>query len=160
MKKFALIVLALVLVGGLAFAVITPWGLRLGGNFLAYNAVQAALAKHGARFLECIQYKNFDEAAGFHSKDDRKKANIPQLIERLFKVKPEFLDIRRIDVTRVTVDSAGSRARTYFRANVELLNSLQNPKEQKERKERDVEGILYWKKQDGEWRLDLQSSLR
>lgn len=157
MKKFAAIVAILALLGGALLFSSVPRGGGLIGMFMDEDTRE--LYKLAKGFLEAIQYKDFKHAATFHNKKDQEKVNIGQLIERLFKIKPEFLNIRDLEVTRVTIDSSGKRARTFFTSNVEFLNSLQG-KKQKERKHNDNEGVLYWHKENGEWKLKLESSLR
>ncbi len=112
-----------------------PLGALLGGNDIA---VLEDLTRH---FLEDLQYKDFDKAGTYHTFLDQAKVEIPALIERLFQVKPEVLNIRDFKITDVTIDESGQRARTFFNANMELLNTAHDGNPNEERK---VEGILYW----------------
>lgn len=102
-------------------------------------------------FMEAIKFKDFKGAADFSAPDARATADIPKLIERLFQVKPELLQIDNIELVDASVDSTGKRARTKLKTDVKLLNSdeLRHP-----------EVMLYWKKgEKGEWWMDLASSL-
>jgi hypothetical protein len=157
MKKFAALVLVMIVLGGLALVARPP---SLADLFLDKDGKE--LLKLAQSFLESIQFKDFETASKFHNLVDQKKADIPLLIERLFQIKPEFLNIRDLKVTKVDIDSTGRRARTFFNANVEMLNSLREKKDgDVERDEKDTEGILYWQKEDdGRWVLKLESSLR
>ncbi|MBI3926191.1 MAG: hypothetical protein HY319_11670 [Armatimonadetes bacterium] len=102
-------------------------------------------------FLEDIQFKDFEKASSYHSAEDRKKVNIPKLIERLFAVKPEFLDIMRYELVKVDVDRSGNRARVKTHTVVKILNTG-------EIKEPDI--IFYWYKDPAEgWVMELESSL-
>ena len=103
-------------------------------------------------FLEDIKFKDFKAAAQYSTPEDRDKADIPALIERLFQVKPEVLQIDNIELMAVDVDSTGKRARTKLKTDVKLLNTneLKHP-----------EVLLYWKEgADGKWFMDLASSLQ
>ena len=127
-------------------------------------------------FLEDLQYKDFDRAATYHTFADQGNADIPNLIERLFLMKPEQLNIRDIRIVSVDLDRGGSRARTFFKTTVEQLNSTGKSREETNR-EREVEGILYWHRRPAEegyakgqapveeigterWFMMLESSLR
>jgi hypothetical protein len=103
------------------------------------------------QFWESIQYKDFDAAADLHSEADRKDADIAGMIERKFHIKPENLNVKSIDVRQVEINSSGKRARSLTRVEVDVLNvKAEKPP---------VEAMLYWKKEDGHWYLDLKSSL-
>lgn len=159
MKKFLVVALLLVLLGGGLLFAMSKGSLTSGLMGLVLDEDEKQLFELAKGFLEAIQYKDFSTAAGFHNEDDEKKVDIPKMIESLFKVKPEVLNIRDLKVTRVTVDSTGKRARTFFDSNIEFLNSLQR-KQDKDRKNKNVEGVLYWQKEKGQWQLKLESSLR
>lgn len=145
MKK-VMLVLGVLILGGVALLVgMGQGGVNLGGMSWAWNSEKAVLEEKARSFLEDLQYKDFKKAASYHTFNDQKKADIPKLIERLFQVKPEQLNIRNIRVTEVTLDRSGDRARTFFTATTEVLNSNRGKKD-KPNEERDVEGILYWHK--------------
>jgi hypothetical protein len=110
------------------------------------------LGELARRFLEAVRFKDFESAAGFSSPEDRKEADIPKLIERLFQVKPELLQLDNIELLAADIDETGARARTKLKADVKLLNTseLRHP-----------EVLLYWKKaQGGPWYMDLANSLQ
>lgn len=161
LKKVLTIAAILAVLGGLALTARIPAGLGLSTLVGMLDEDKQKLIEQARAFLEAIQYKDFEKAASFHNEIDRAKADIPALIERLFKVKPELLNIRDLQVTGVDIDSTGTRARTFFNTNIEFLNSLRNPKDDPDRKQRDTEGVLYWQKNEaGTWDLKLESSLR
>jgi hypothetical protein len=141
------ILLLLLLVVGLGLAAY----LVLGGKTSLYKSEHHLLKAKTARFFECIKFKEFGEAAAFHDAEDQKKANIPKLIEDLFSVPPEQLDIQEITVLFAEIDSTGILAKTKTRCVVHLLNS---------KEVRKPEVILYWRKQSGKWYLKLESSLK
>lgn len=144
MKKVAIAsVLLLVVALGLLIG-LKPYGFDLFGVAKVWDPEQAIVYEKAERFLEALKYKDFATAAAFHNWEDEQKADIPKLIERLFKVKPEQLNIRDVKITGVDFDEGHQRARTHFTAITELLNSTQNDEEQN--REREVEGILYWHK--------------
>jgi hypothetical protein len=143
MKKIAIaLVLVLVLAIGLLVG-LRSYGLSLFGKTFAWNQEVAELERLAKLFLTDLQYKDFDKASMYHTFVDKGKANIPKLIERLFQVKPEVLNIRDFEVVKVDMDPDGKRARTFFRSTMEILNTA---KDDKPNKEREVEGILYWHK--------------
>ncbi len=109
------------------------------------------IRSHALSFMEDIQFKDFDKAASYHSPEDRKKVNIPKLIERVFKIKPELLDIMEFSIMDATLDSSRERGRVKMTAKVHLLNSdkIKNP-----------ELIFYFHKKNGDWYMELESSLK
>lgn len=102
-------------------------------------------------FLEDIRFKDFAKAARYHSIEEQKVVDIPQLIENIFKVKPELLDIMRYEVLSVELDSTQTRGRVKTRTVIKLLNTDEI---------REPEIIFFWDKhpQQG-WVMRLQSSL-
>ena len=56
-----------------------------------------------------MQFKDFGKAATYHSEEDQESVDIPKLLERLFKIKPEFLDIMKYEITDVDIDKNGIR---------------------------------------------------
>ncbi len=86
-------------VSGGAFSTL---GLALGGD-------RGALRRIAVSFLEDIQFKDFVSAAGYHAPDIRGDVDIPFLLQRLFTVRPEALDIMDYDVVFAEIDSGGPR---------------------------------------------------
>ncbi len=126
----------------------------LGGNptAVSFSPDSRVLREKTMRFLEDIRFKDFAAAAACHSPEDQKRVDIPVLIERIFQIKPEFLDLMRYEVSGVDMDSTGLRARVRTHSSVKILNTG-------EIRQPDV--ILYWQKAaDGNWYLKLESSLR
>ncbi len=153
MKKAvtALLVLALLLGGYLTVAHISggafsTLGLLLGGD-------RGELRRVALQFLEDIQFKDFVSAAGYHAPDVQDSIDIPFLIQRLFTVRPEALDIMDYDVAFAEIDSGGLRARVKLRVKVKLLLKALI-------KEQDV--ILYFQRDsvDDPWYMKLEDSLR
>jgi hypothetical protein len=101
--------------------------------------------------MEDIKFKDFNKAASYHSPEDQEEVDIPKLMERLFKIKPELLDVMEYSILDSTLDSTGTRGRVKMKAKVNVLNSgkIKNP-----------EFILYYKKEGDEWFMELESSLR
>ena len=102
------------------------------------------------RFLECLKFKEFEEAGMFHSPDEADKADIPNLIWEMFKIKHEQLDIQSWEEPIIEIDSTGQLAVTKTRTKVKVLNSNEI---------RDTEINFYWKKREGKWYMYLRSSL-
>ena len=153
MKKvvMAVLVLSLLLGGYLTVAHISggafsTLGLLLGGD-------RGDLRRVALAFLEDIQFKDFTSAAGYHSPETRDSVDIPFLIQRLFTVRPEALDIMDYEVVFAEIDESGLRARVKMRVTVKLLlNALIN--------EREV--ILFFEREtvNDPWYMKLEDSLR
>ncbi len=153
MKKvvMAVLVLSLLLGGYLTVAHISggafsTLGLLLGGD-------RGDLRRVALAFLEDIQFKDFVSAAGYHSPETRDSVDIPFLIQRLFTVRPEALDIMDYEVVFAEIDESGLRARVKLRVTVKLLlNALIN--------EREV--ILFFERDtvNDPWYMKLEDSLR
>jgi hypothetical protein len=153
MKKVvvAVLVLSLLLGGYLTVAHISggafsTLGLLLGGD-------RGELRRVALAFLEDIQFKDFTSAAGYHSPETRDSVDIPFLIQRLFTVRPEALDIMDYEVVFAEIDESGLRARVKMRVTVKLLlNALIN--------EREV--ILFFERDtvNDPWYMKLEDSLR
>lgn len=152
MKKIAVIFGGLLAVAVVLLVFSSRHGLSLGGVAVSASPEAAQLEGYAKKFLEDIQFKDFEKAASYHSREDRKKVNIPQLIERMFGIKPEMLDIMRFEVVKVQVDSTGKRAKVKTKTTVKLLNTSEI---------RDVEIMLYYFKDPAEgWVMELESSLQ
>lgn len=143
MKKVGIALLLVLVLAVTALVGFKSYGFKFMGFSYAWNQELAELDRLARSFLQDLQFKDFDKAGKYHDLVDQGKANIPQLIERLFQVKPELLNIRDFEIVKVDLDDDGKRARTFFRSNLELLNTAEG---EKPNKEKQVEGILYWHK--------------
>jgi len=120
-------------------------------NMLTFLSKDVSIIqKFALSFFEDLKFKDFDSAAKYHSLKDQKKVNIPKLIEKLFQVKPEFLDIMEYKILETSLDSSKKRARVKMKTKVNILNSgkIKNP-----------EVILYFHKKGEKWYMELESSL-
>jgi hypothetical protein len=150
MRKLWLLVL--VLLGIFVYSQCTHYGIVLGPFRLTLTPERLEVEVSMRRFLEDIQFKDFTHAATFHTAEDRKLRNIPQLIEDKFKIKPELMDIRDFEILRVEPMSTGQRAKVLTKVFVKVLNINEPVKE--------MDAVFFFKKQpDGKWYMDLQSSL-
>lgn len=153
MKKAVTALLLLAVLGGgylgaahLSGGAFWTVGLALGGD-------RGALRRIALSFLEDIQFKDFVSAASYHAPDVRDSVDIPFLIQRLFTVRPEALDIMDYEVVFAEIDSGGLRARVKLRVKVKLLlNAVVE--------EREI--ILYFQRDrvDAPWYMKLEDSLR
>jgi len=104
-------------------------------------------------FLEDVQFKDFVSAAAYHAPDLIEGVDIPFLLQRLFAVKPEALDIMDYDIVFAELDSSNLRGRVKARVKVKLLldESI-----------REKEFILYFDRDsvDDPWYMKLEDSLR
>lgn len=121
-------------------------GLPLGGD-------RGLLRRTALSFMEDIQFKDFDQAASYHAPELIETVDIPYLIQRLFAVRPEALDIMGYEVLFAEMDSSDLRARVKLRVRAKLLAN--------ERIE-ERELILYFYRDDrsSPWFMKLEDSLR
>ena len=96
---------------------------RLFNLFNFYPGTAKIIEETTMSFMEDIQFKDFDKAATYHDPEDQKKHDIPKLIERLFKIKPELLDIMEYKIMESTLDSSGNRGRVKVQTKVHRLNT-------------------------------------
>lgn len=151
-RKVLLIFALLALVAVVLLVFSSRTGLEVGGVSVAVSDDAREIEQKTLDFLEDIRFKDFQKAASYHSTADRSKVNVPDLIERIFLVKPEFLDILRYEVLAVELDRSKTRGRVKTRTVVKILNTG-------EVKEPEV--IFYWHKDPREgWVMKLESSLR
>ena len=122
----------------------TP-GLDLGGE-------RGHLRRLSQSFIEDVQFKDFDKAGSYHSPEDVGTVDIPYLLERMFLLKPEALEIMSYEVIFADLDSSGERGRVKLRVKVRDLVKDNV---------RDQEFILYYHRDaPGPWYMKLESSLR
>lgn len=121
MKKAltALLVVAFLLGGYLAVAHISGGALSTLG--LALGGDRGELRRIALGFLEDIQFKDFESAASYHAPDLLDSVDIPFLLQRLFAVKPEGLDIMGYEIVFADLDSSELRARVKVRVKAKLL---------------------------------------
>lgn len=144
MKKLLILV---VLLGGAAGAGF----LAMRGRLPGVHTERGELLRKSDRFLECLKFKEFKEAAAFHSPEDLKaNPDIPKLLENFFLVPHETLDIQDIVIDFIEFDSTGLLAKVKTTTTVKVLNKNEN---------RNLETMLYWKKVGGLWFLDLRTTL-
>lgn len=144
MKKLLALVLLGAAAGGFGLAVYNGYVPGLGGH-------RAELIMKSRRFMECLKFKEFKEAAAFHHpRDLKERPDIPKLLEDFFLIPPENLDVREVRVDYVEFDTTGRLAKVKVTSTVEVLNKKET---------RDPEAMLYWKLEDGRWYLDLRTTL-
>ena len=149
MKKSTVsFILVLLIVGGYVL-----YDTRKGGPFFPglFSRDKGAMNAMALSFMEDIKYKDFEKAATYHTPEDQKKVDIARLLEGLFRVKPEFLDIMEYSILDTSIDSTQKRGRVKLKAKVNLLNSTET---------RNPEMIFYFHKKEGKWFMELESSLR
>ena len=148
MKKAALLII--VFLALVVYASSTKYGITIGNFHYSFSPFKDLIHQQMIRFIQDIQFKDFKHAATFHTDKEQAEKDIPKMIEKRFVVKPELLDIKTFDVLGVELNPAGDRAKVRTQWHIKLLNSD---------KTKDVDVIFYWKKIDGKWFMDLQSSL-
>ena len=153
MKKLVTALLVLgTLAGGYAAAVhfsggaFYDFGVPLGGDL-------GELRRTTTSFMEDLQFKDFDRASTYHDPDKQDAVDIPYLLERLFLVKPEALDIMEYEIILAEIDSTDRRARVKTRVKFKdlVLNKV-----------RERELMLYYHRDSlsEPWYMELESSLR
>jgi len=146
MKKLFALVVLLAAAGSAAY-------LASQGKLPGYENDKSVLTKKSTRFMECLKFKEFAEAAAFHAPEELKAhPDIPKQLENFFKLPHETLDIQTTAVDFVELDSTGKRAKVKTTSVIRILNrngEIQRP-----------EAMLYWKKAaDNQWFLDLRTTL-
>lgn len=149
MKKSTIIFIAVILVIGGYLAYEWQKSDNIFSSFMSPDLGEVQTMT--LSFLEDIKFKDFKTAASYHSLKDQKKVNIPVLIERKFKIKPEFLDIMEYKVLEKSLDSTGKRARVKVMTTINVLNTGKIKK---------PELIFYFHKRSGKWYMELESSLK
>ena len=116
-------------------------GLPLGGD-------RGHLRSGALQFME-----DFEQAASYHAPEIQDSVDIPFLIQRLFKVKPEALNFMDYEIVFAKIDSSGNRGRVKMRAKVEFLGNKQI---------RDQDIMLFFERSDtsSPWYMKLEDSLR
>ena len=156
MKIWKIIGIFLLLIGldiGILFFAGNNRGLTAFHNPLDGERSQSLkyIEQNTINFLEDIRFKDFDKAASYHTQADQEKVDIPYLIERLFEIKPEMLDIMRYEITSVELDRSGLRGRVKTHTVAKCLNTDEI---------KNVDIIYYWMKDPQEgWCMKLESSL-
>ena len=151
MRKSAIVFLLLILIGLGIYFFVTKYSINIGDLRFIFHKDKNILRNLTIDFLEDIKFKDFDKAATYHTKEDQETVDIPRLLERLFKIKPELLDIMKYEITGVDLDRSGTRARVKTHTTIKVLNSGKI-------KEPDV--IFYWHKEGEQWYMKLESSLQ
>lgn len=129
-----------------------------GAGFLAHKGMlpgvpsdRGELRSKSMRFMECLKFKEFQEASRFHSPEDLKaNPNIPKLLEDFFLIPPENLDVQEVEVDFIELDSTGHLAKVKTTSKVNILNKKET---------RHPEAMLYWKRVGDKWYLDLRTTL-
>jgi hypothetical protein len=150
MKKVNLIFFMIIILGLSTALLGSRLGLNISIGGYSLNSDRNTVYNRMTDFLEDIQYKDFKKAATYHSPEDQKSANIPELIENKFLIKPELMDIREFQIQKIDIDRSGDRARAHTMAHIKLLNSSEL---------KDVESIFFWHKVDNVWYMQLKSSI-
>jgi hypothetical protein len=153
MKKLLVVLVAVLTLGGgyllaahLSGGAFPTLGLKLGGE-------RGVLRRLATAFLEDIQFKDFRRAASYHAPDKQQAVDIPFIIQRLFQVKPEALDIMSHEIILCETDSTSLRGRVKTR--VKLKELLRGDI-------RTQELMLYFERvgHGAPWYMKLEDSLR
>lgn len=144
MRKLFALVFLLALAGGGGYALMQGWVPGMSSD-------KHVLRRKSYRFLECLKFKEFVEAAAFHAPEELKKhPNIPKQLENFFKIPHETLDIQDIRIDFIEFDSTRQRAKVKTTTVVNILNKKETQR---------PEAMLYWKRVGDRWHLDLRTTL-
>jgi hypothetical protein len=128
-----------------------------GGAFYAFGlpvgGARGELRRLSRSFLEDLQFKDFKRAASYHAPEKRAAVDIPHIIQRLFVLKPEALDIMSYKIVFSEVDSTDNRGRVKTR--VKFKDLVRGDLRQQEI-------ILYYERAGlgAPWYMKLEDSLR
>jgi len=156
--KSALILVAVLAVAGGALYVLSG-GANVPAPLAVMTGDRGYLKDRTLEFLEDIKFKDFEKASTYHLAETQKKRDIPMLLQRVFRIRHEVLDIQSYEVLGVELDSKGQRGRVRALVRLHVLGD----REVREREDafRDVEMLFYWFRQPGgSWAMELESSLR
>jgi hypothetical protein len=151
-KKVILLTLAMLLpVGYLGMSHFSggaypTMGLPIGGE-------RGKLRDKTMSFIEDIKFKDFAKAASYHDPKIQEQIDIPYLLERMFMLKPEALDIMEYDVVFAELDSSSLRGRVKVR--IKFKDLVKGQIHEKE--------VIYFYHRASEkepWFMVLESSLR
>lgn len=155
-KSWLLLAGTLVLAGGAVWYAAVPTGVGLAGALGGGD--RQFVAERSYDFLEDLRYKDFKKASSYHLPATQAARDIPEMIRRRFGIKHEVLDIHSFKILGVDFDRSENRARVrsmvYYRvlSDVVVRDHVEN--------NRDAEMLFYWFKQaDGQWVMELESSL-
>ncbi|MBI2373240.1 MAG: hypothetical protein HYV07_04510 [Deltaproteobacteria bacterium] len=142
-----------VLALGIAVA-ISSGGLSVGGREIG-GSTRAWIEKETLRFVEDLQFKDFDRAASHHLIQKKDKRDIAALIKQVFKVRHELLDIHHFRVVQSDMDEAGKRARVRVNVQFNVLGPAMI--REKPESKQDADLMFYWFQQDdGTWGMELR----
>lgn len=149
MRKYIFILVGVLIVAAAILIVVSRPGWL---DTLGFGSA-APIRRMTVSFLEDVQFKDFSRAASYHTPEERKTIDIPYLLERLFFIKPEQLDIMEYEVLFAKIDSTGLRGRTKTRIKVKnLLNGTIE--------DRELMLYFYRDSRSSPWYMRLESSLR
>lgn len=153
MKRVLQLFVLITTIGGLYVAASHISGGALPSLGLAIGGERGVVRRLSLAFLEDIQFKDFVRAASYHAPDKQESVDIPFVIQRLFQVKPEALDIMSYEIVFADLDSSSKRARVKTRVKVKDLLREEI---------RDQELMLYFERTDAHapWFMKLEDSLR
>ncbi len=122
-------------------------------GFLSLGAERGLMRRITTSFWEDIQFKDFVRAAQYHAPEVQNTVDIPFILQRLFQVKPEALDIMNYEIVFADLDSTNNRGRVKSR--VKFKDLLRGDI-------REQEIILYFERAGpaSPWYMKLEDSLR
>lgn len=124
-----------------------------GGSLPTYGLVmggeRGAARQVVLKFWEDIKFDDPKSAAKLMMPDAQDSALVSTFLSKLFHVQPEKLDIVSYKIIAVEIDSTGSRARVKNSILAKNLTSQEAV---------NTEAMLFLRKVDNNWYLDLGSS--
>lgn len=153
MKKVIVAVTALVAAAGIVLLAAHLSGGAFFSFGLPVGGARGELRRLSRSFVEDIQFKDFKRAATYHAPERQAEVDIPHIIQRLFVVKPEALEIMSYKIVFSEVDSTDLRGRVKTRIKFKDLVRGEI---------REQELILYYERAavGAPWHMKLEDSLR
>lgn len=153
MKKLIYALAVVVILAGSYLAAAHFSGAAFPTPGIDVGGARGELRRTSLKFWEDIQFKDFKRAARYHAPELQETVDIPFLLQRLFQVKPESLDIMHYEIMFADIDSSGNRGRVKSRVKVKELSRGEI---------RDQEVMLYYERADAHspFYMKLEDSLR
>lgn len=115
-----------------------------------FNPTRAEIEELSTRFMEDIQFKDFDSSARYHHELERDRVDIGRAIEELFLVDPELIDILDYRIVRSELDSTGTRGRVLVSTRFRPLEPEAVSDDEEGDDIEEVELQLFWMKRHPE----------
>ena len=153
MNKWVTVIVVLVVVTGGYLGLAHLSGGAYPTMGIAVGGPRGELRQLTLEFIEDIKFKDFDRAATYHDPQTQDQVDVPFLLQRIFIVKPEALDVMSYEIVFAEIDSTDLRGRV--KARIKFKDLIKN-----QIREREVIYFYHRESLDSPWYMKLESSLR